>query len=64
MLYAKFNRYWPSLSGEKIFKSLSVYFCYFVIYLNLERAAPFIWRNLNLHNSSMICASGPGEDDF
>ena len=58
----------PMVIEKKIFKYLSMYFCYFVIISSWKRAGPFIWTNLNPFFPRMLCAkfdwtwpSGSGE---
>ena len=49
---------------KQIFYFLSQYFCFFIIISTWKRAQPFIWANLNSHNSGMLCdkfvRNGPG----
>ena len=43
---------------EKIFKFRQYLFSLFRNYLPFEKVWPFIWRNFNPYQSSMICAKG------
>ena len=70
MLCAKFGWYWLSGSGKEVFLNFVYVFSLFRNYLPLEKAGPFIWKNLNPLHPRMLCAqfgwnwpSGSREED-
>ena len=70
MLCAKFGWNWPSDPGEKDFKMLSMYFCYFAIISPWKKVWPQMWTDLNHFHQMIRCAmfslnwpSSSGEED-
>ena len=69
--FPKFGWNWLSGYGEEDFLISSMYFNYFIVIFPWRRGGSFIWTNLNLLHSRMLCAkfgwnwlSGSGEEDF